>query len=161
MWGTWITYNTKPAKKWLVRITAIALAVVAGWTFLPISVGIIDWQDYDAMAIQSAIDEGQPVLIKFTADWCFSCQVAEKTVYSRKDIADLIEQKGILAIKADTTEDRFAATKALKEIYNEPGVPVSMLFIPGSEEPLRWRGLLFAEELKSYLEEMPDIQNDN
>jgi len=154
MWGTWITYNTKPSKKWLVRITAIALAAVAGWTFLPVSIGIIDWQDYDAAEIQSAIDKGQPVLIKFTADWCFSCQIAEKTVYSRKDIADLIKQKNVLVIKADTTEDKFAATIALKEIYNEPGVPVSMLFIPGQEEPLRWRGILFAEELKNNLEEL-------
>jgi thiol:disulfide interchange protein DsbD len=162
MWGTWITYNTKPSKKWLVRITAIALAAVAGWTFLPVSVGIINWQDYDAAEIQSAIDEGQPVLIKFTADWCFSCQIAEKTVYSRKDIADLIEQKGVLVIKADTTEDTFPATIALKEIYNEPGgVPISMLFVPGQEEPIRWRGILFADELKNNLGELPDIQNDN
>ena len=85
---------------------------------------------------------------------CFSCQVAEKTVYSRKDIADLIKQKNVLAIKADTTEDKFPATKALKEIYNEPGVPVSMLFVPGSKEPLRWRGILFADELKEQLEKL-------
>ena len=154
MWGTWITYNTKPIKKWLVRIIAIALAVVAGWTFLPVSAEIIDWQDYDAAKIQAAIDEGRPVLIKFTADWCFSCQVAEKAVYSRKDIADLIKQKNVLTIKADTTEDKFPATKALKEIYNEPGVPVSILFIPDSEEHLRWRGILFAEELKKQLEQL-------
>lgn len=154
MWGTWITYNTKPAKKWLIRFMAIALAVISGWTFLPISVGVINWQSYDTSEVQTAIDDQRPVLIKFTADWCFSCQVAEKTVYSRKDIADLIESKGVLAIKADTTEKSFPATIALQEIYNEPGVPVSMLFIPGTEEPIRWRGILFADELKENLEEL-------
>ena len=157
MWGSWITFNTKPAKKWLVRIFAIALATIAGWTFLSTPKELINWQSYDSAAIQDAIEQDRPVLIKFTADWCLSCQVAEKTVYSRKDIANLVENKNVLAIKADTTQDTFPATRALKETYKEPGVPVSMLFIPEIDEPIRWRGILFAEELKKYLEQLPDI----
>ena len=60
-----------------------------------------------------------------------------------------------MAIKADTIEKDFPATIALQEIYNEPGVPVSMLFIPGNDEPIKWRGILFAKELKGHLEELP------
>ena len=155
MWGTWITYNTKPFKKWLVRITALALAAVAGWTFLtPSSVELINWQNYDASTIQNAINNNRPVLIKFTADWCFSCQVVEKTVYSRKDIADLIKEKNILAIKADTTEKHVPATIALRDIYNEPGVPVTVLYIPDQKEPIKFRGILFADHLKQQLEQL-------
>ncbi len=155
MWGTWVSFGTKPAKKWLVRITAVALALSAGWTFLsPPADELIDWQSYDDQTIQTAIEQQRPVLIKFTADWCLSCQTVEKTVYSRKNIAELIEQKDVLAIKADTTEKSFPATIALQQIYNEPGVPVSMLFIPGNEEPLKWRGIFFARELKQQLEKL-------
>jgi thiol:disulfide interchange protein len=155
MWGTWVSFGTKPAKKWLVRIMALALALSAGWTFLsPPADELIDWQSYDAEAIQTAIEQGRPVLIKFTADWCLSCHTVEKIVYSRKDIADLIEQKNVLAIKADTTEKHFPATIALQQIYNEPGVPVTMLFVPGQKEPLKWRGILFAAELKKQLEKL-------
>jgi len=162
MWGTWVSFGTKPVKKWLVRIMAIALALVAGWTFLPASADeLIDWQSYNAQSIQTALEENRPVLIKFTADWCLSCQTVERTVYSRKNIAELIKQKNVLAIKADTTEKDFPATIALQQIYNEPGVPVSMLFIPGSvrakpgeKEPIRWRGILFARELKKQLEKL-------
>ena len=155
MWGTWVSFGTKPVKKWLVRIMAIALALVAGWTFLPASADeLIDWQSYNAQSIQTALEENRPVLIKFTADWCLSCQTVERTVYSRKNIAELIKQKNVLAIKADTTEKDFTATIALQQIYNEPGVPVTMLFTPGNKEPLRWRGILFARELKKQLEKL-------
>lgn len=155
MWGTWVDFGTKPARKWLVRILAIALALVAGWTFLPASADeLIDWQSYDDQSIRTAIEENRPVLIKFTADWCLSCHTVERTVYANKDIAELIKQKNVLAIKADTTEKDFDATIALQQTYNEPGVPVSMLFIPGQEKPLRWRGILFARELKKQLEKM-------
>ena len=84
-----------------------------------------------------------------------SCRFVEKTVYSHKDIAELIEQKSVLAVKADTTVKDHPATLALKNIYNEPGVPVSILFLPGRQEPVRWRGKLFADELKELLEKLP------
>ncbi len=154
MWGTWVDFGTKPLKKWSVRLVALALAVLAGFAFLPAAKSMIDWQPYDAAAIQTAVEKERPVLIKFTADWCLSCQTVEKTVYSKKDIAELIEQKNVLAIKADTTEKDFPATIALEQVYNEPGVPVSMLFVPGKEEPLRWRGILFGNELKKQLEKL-------
>ncbi|MBN2589459.1 MAG: thioredoxin family protein [Sedimentisphaerales bacterium] len=161
MWGTWIDFNTKPAKKWLVRIFAITLASIAGWTFLSTeTTKLIDWQSYDDKAIKNAIDSNQPVLIKFTADWCFSCQVVEKSVYSRKDIANLIKSKNILPIKADTTEQDFPATIALKKVYNEPGVPVSILLLPGPNPPFTWRGILFATDLKKQLEQLPDIKRE-
>ena len=155
MWGGWVSYNTKPFRKWLVRIIAVALAVAAGWIFLPAPSNNIDWQHYNADLIETAKTEGRPVLVKFTADWCLSCLTVEKVIYSRKDIAKLIKEKGVLAIKADTTTRDMPATLALKNIYNEPGVPVSMLFMPGEKEPLRWRGKSFADELKTLLESLP------
>ena len=94
-------------------------------------------------------------MVKFTADWCLSCQAVDRLVYSREDVAKLIEEKGILAIKADTTVRDYPATIALKNVYNEPGVPVSMLFVPGKDEPVRWRNMSFADELKALLERLP------
>ena len=72
---------------------------------------------------------------------------------SKTDIAKE-KQKGVLAIKADTTVSDYPATLALKEIYNEPGVPVSVLLVPGQDESQRWRGLSFGDELKSALEQL-------
>ncbi|MFZ2147320.1 MAG: thioredoxin family protein [Sedimentisphaerales bacterium] len=156
MWGGWVGYNTKPTRKWLTRMTALVLVFAAGWVFLPTPAGEqIPWQDYDATVIDSALAEVRPVLIKFTADWCLSCQTVDKIVYHRKDIAKLIEQKAVLAVKADTTVKDYPATLALKNKYNEPGVPVTILFIPGAREPVKFHEIFFAGRLKELLQKLP------
>ena len=156
MWGRWVSFNTKPARKWLIRISAALIVFAGGWVFLPTPAGdLIDWQVYDDAVIENALVEGKPVLIKFTADWCLVCQAVDKVVYHNEDIAGLIKEKEVLAIKADTTLDKYPATLALKNKYNEPGVPVTILFLPGAEEPIRLHEIFFAEKLKELLQELP------
>lgn len=156
MWSCWVTYNTKPLRKWLIRIIALVLAASAGWIFLPAPAAeLIKWQPYDAAAIETAKAESRPVLIKFTADWCWNCGVVEKVVFGRKDIAELMEQKDVLAIKADTTLENYPAALDLKNKYKEPGVPVTILYMPGNEEPVRFHEIFFAKKLKGLLEKLP------
>jgi thiol:disulfide interchange protein len=155
MWGGWVSFNTKPARKWLIRISAAMIVFAGGWVFLPTPAGeLIAWQDYDDALIDNAMAEGKPVLIKFTADWCLTCQAVDKVVYHNEDIAGLIEEKEVLAIKADTTSNDGPATLALKNKYNEL-VPVTILFLPGVEKPVRFHEVFFAGKLKKILQELP------
>ena len=155
MASCWVTYNTKALRKWLIRIIAVLIALTAGWAFLPAPAAeLIQWQPYDAAAIETANAESRPVLIEFTADWCWNCEVVEKVVFGRKDIADLIEQKDVLAIKADTTEKDYPAAIDLKNKYKEPGVPITILCIPGEQELARFNGMFFAKKLKGLLEKL-------
>jgi thiol:disulfide interchange protein len=156
MWGGWVSYSTARGRKWLVRIIALAIAVVAGWVILPVHVEKpIDWQEYDAAEIAKATREYRPVLIKFTADWCSSCSIVERFVYMRKDISELIKQKGVLAFKADTTLARNVATVDLAKVYNEPGVPVTILYLPNGRQK-KLRGLIGKDDLKAVLSNLPD-----
>jgi thiol:disulfide interchange protein len=156
MWGGWVSFGSKTSNKIIVRAIAILLAVSAGfWLLSAPAKSLIDWKGYDAALIEKSLAENKPVLIKFTADWCLSCKAVEKLVYQRKDVAELIKQKAVYAIKADTTAKDYPATKALKDIYNEPGVPVSILLLPGQKEPVRWRDKTFGDELKALLENLP------
>ena len=157
MWGVWVQYDTPAVKKWFIRLAAIILAVFFGFLFLSEpKKGLINWQPYDADVIAAAQKNNQPVLIKFTADWCFSCKILDKTVYSSEGIADLIKSKGVFAIKADTTEYDYPAAKALKEIYNEPAVPVTVLLLPGNNTPVKLPGNLIGAKLREYLQSLPD-----
>jgi thiol:disulfide interchange protein len=153
MWGVWVQYDTLKTKKWIIRLTAIVLVVVFGFVLLSEpKKGLINWRDYDAQLIASAQKNRRPVLIKFTADWCLSCKVLDKTVYSNAKIAELIKRKGVLAIKADTTGFDYPAAIALKEIYNQPAVPVTVLLLPDRSEPIRLPGNLIKGELIKHLE---------
>jgi thiol:disulfide interchange protein len=155
MWGGWVTYQTRSSRKVIIRTLAVVFAVVGGWYLLsPPAQDLIDWQPYDPVKIEQARSEGTPVLIKFTADWCMSCQLVENTVYRNKEVAGLIKEKGVLAIKADTTTKDMPATKALREVYNEPGVPVTVLILPAKNAEFRWHGLAFADQLKKVLEDI-------
>ena len=146
-----------PQKNGLIRIIAGFLAIISGFIFLTEpKKGLINWHQYDAQVITSAQRNQKPVLIKFTADWCFSCKILDKTVYSSTKIADLIKQKGVLAIKADTTRFDYPAAVALKEIYNEPAVPVTVLLLPGNDPPVKLRGNLIKNELIKNLQSLKD-----
>jgi thiol:disulfide interchange protein len=159
MWGVCVSYNSPAVKKWIIRLIAIALAIFFGFVFLSEpKKELIDWQPYDAEIITSAQKNNQPVLIDFTADWCLSCKILDKTVYSNKQVADLIKQKGVLAIKADTTDYDYPAAKALREIYNEPAVPVSVLLLPGKDVPIKLRGNLIKNELIKNLQSLKDAK---
>lgn len=146
MWGGWVDFGSKTLNKIIVRAIAILIAVGAGFWLLSAPKALIDWQKYDAQLIDQSIAENKPVLIKFTADWCLSCKAVEKLVYERNDVAQIVKEKGVIAIKADTTAKDYPATIALKEIYNEPGVPVSILLLPNGKN-IRWYDKTFGDEL--------------
>jgi len=154
IWGTWVTYGSKISRKLLIRGIAVLLVVLSFWFFFRPE--LVDWQDYDSALIESAKAEQTPVLIKFTADWCTNCEVVDKFVFGRKDVARLLDEKGVLAVKGDTTKATQEATLDLSNVYKEPGVPVTFLFLPGETEPVRLRELFFADELKVLLEKLPD-----
>jgi len=157
MWGVCVSYNTPVIKKWIIRIIAIISAVLFGFLLLTEQQKeLINWQPYNTELISSAQQKNQPVLIDFTADWCLSCKILDKTVYSNKQVADLIKQKNVLAIKADTTGYEFPATKALKEIYNQPAVPVTILLLPEKNEPVSLSGNMIGTKLREYLQNLPD-----
>lgn len=156
MWGGWVGYATAAIRKWAVRLAAAALAVAAGLWLLPQHKELIEWRSYDAAAIEQAVARNQPVLVEFMADWCLSCKTVEKTVYRRRDIAELVKNKGVLSIQADTTLRDYPATIDLKDVYGEPAVPVTLFFLPGQNKPARLRGILIGDELKKLLESLPD-----
>jgi thiol:disulfide interchange protein len=155
MWGSWVDYTTPTRRKVTIRAIAVVLAVVCGVYFLPAHAtgGDIAWQPYDAAAIEEATQNERPVLIDFTAAWCLNCTAVDKLVYSRKDIADLIDRKDVLPIRADVTLSEYPASAALKAL-GEPDIPLSILMLP--HETRRFRGVLIGSELKKAIEELPD-----
>ncbi len=156
MWGGWVNFATPAGRKWAVRLLAAALAVGAGWLLLPMEKHLVDWQAYNAGVIQKAVEQKQPVVIKFTADWCTNCVFVDKQVYQNEGVADLIKAKGVLAIKADTTTDDMPATADLKNLYGESGtVPVSIVMLPDGTR-LKLRGIFDRQQLIDALQTLPN-----
>jgi thiol:disulfide interchange protein DsbD len=160
MWGKWVDWSTPASKKLVVRLTAVAIAVVTGLWLLPMPVrsaeAAIDWQPYDAQLVQQAVSRSRPVLLDFTADWCTNCKIVDKRVYQDSEVAQLIRARNVLPIKADTTLIDYPATTDFKQVYGEAGnVPVSIVLLPdGSQKKLR--GIFDKAQLVGILEGLPE-----
>ena len=54
MWGGWVGFGSKLRNKIIVRVLAVAFAVIAGFYLLKPHAKLIDWQSYDAQRIKTA-----------------------------------------------------------------------------------------------------------
>lgn len=160
MWGKWVDFTTPALRRRIIRGVALALAVGSAAWLLPATESAassrLDWKPYDADVVQQAVARKQPVLLKFTADWCTNCKVVERRVYEDPEIVGLLQAGNVLPIKADTTVIDYPATRDLKALYGEAGnVPVTIVVLPdGTREKLR--GIFDKSELIPILANLPE-----
>ncbi len=161
MWGKWVNLATPKGKRRAVRLTALFIAIATGIWLLPVKeLPKIDWRQYDRDIVQQATLQKQPVLLKFTADWCTNCKVVEARVYRDPEVAGQIERKNVLAIKADTTVIDYTATIDLKKVYGEAGnVPLTILLLPNGDKQ-KLRGIFNKLQLIEILEKLPERKVD-
>lgn len=157
MWGQWVSVQSPAVRRWTVRTAAVLLAAVCGFWLLPAEPpAAVNWQPYDAAKIEQALEDGQVVLIKFTADWCTNCKIVERRVYQRPDIAKLLTERSILTVKADTTQADFPASGDLKSVFGEAGnLPVTVLLNPRNRTLLKIRGIFEPEQLQQAIRQIP------
>ncbi len=129
----------------LASVAGVALAVPTS------EGGRIDWVAFDeAQAIQLA-EEGRPVFIDFTADWCLTCKANERLVLETSAIAGAFERHNVVPMKADWTNRDDSISEYL-ERYGKAAVPFYILYRPG-QEPLPFGELLTKGRILDALEE--------
>lgn len=87
----------------------------------------IPWQPFSEAAVASL--EGTPVFIDFTADWCLTCKVNERTVLETSSVREAMAEHGVVPLKADWTRRDDVITEWLRR-NKRAGVPMYLL-IPG------------------------------
>jgi thiol:disulfide interchange protein DsbD len=65
---------------------------------------------------------GSPVFIDFTADWCLTCKVNERTVLETDTVRAAMAEHGVVPLKADWTR-RDPEITAWLQRYGRAGVP--------------------------------------
>lgn len=91
------------------------------------------WEPWSEAKVQELIAAGKPVYIDFTAKWCWTCQV-NKRVYPDARLQELFKKHGVVAVKADYTNEDEAIKKAFTAV-GRGAVPVNVLYILGEKEP--------------------------
>lgn len=156
MWGSWVRYDASVGAKLGIRVPAVILALAAGLWMLPTpKPPAVEFTPFNASEIVIARSQGRIVLIDFTASWCLTCKTVEELVYNDSEVAGEIKARNILAVRGDITTRDLPANKMLYDELKEPGVPVTVLFLPGRETPIRLHGIFRKQDLLGVLREVP------
>ncbi|MBC7965243.1 MAG: thioredoxin family protein [Fuerstia sp.] len=105
------------------RLTVVVLAVA----MFACSSGIaaqIPWSTDIEDALHRATENGQPVLMEFTADWCGYCKKMEKTTFTDPDVAQRISQN-FVAVRVDADQN-----KDLVKDLGIKGLPAILIVSP-------------------------------
>ncbi|OYX33634.1 MAG: thiol:disulfide interchange protein [Caulobacterales bacterium 32-69-10] len=82
------------------------------------------WSPERVAALQA---EGRPVFVDFTAAWCVTCQVNERTSLAGKRVADAFAKTGAVYLKADWTNRNDQIAKELAS-HGRSGVPLYLVY---------------------------------
>jgi thiol:disulfide interchange protein/DsbC/DsbD-like thiol-disulfide interchange protein len=97
--------------------------------------GGIDWQEFSPQRVETLRREGTPVFVDFTADWCLTCKFNERTAINTPAVRSLMQEKGVVPVKADWTNSNPDITAALAS-FGRVGVPFYVLYPADGKDPV-------------------------
>ena len=138
VFAIWVTHREE-GHKILARTLAglsFIFALLVPWHTYQSSVGVETqlWQDYSEQRLNSILEQGRPVLVNVTADWCITCLVNEQTTLSSDEVTEVFRKAGIIYLKADWTRHDPQITRLLNR-HHRGGVPLYLFFPAGSDTP--------------------------
>jgi len=144
---------------------AVALLIAAGgarFAFVEFP-GVFEnesegWVAFEPDAFQRHLDEGRPVFVDFTADWCVNCKVNEKFVFDSEAVREVMRERGVIAMKADTTQST-PYTAMLARFMEQLGgrsIPFLAVFDPNRpEEPIIKHSIVTQEMMIEVFASLP------
>jgi thiol:disulfide interchange protein/DsbC/DsbD-like thiol-disulfide interchange protein len=113
------------------------------------------WEPYSEKRLASLIAEKRSVYLDFTAEWCITCQVNERVVFSSAEVRGMIMQKNVALMRGDWTSKSPMITAALRR-YGRNGVPLNVLIRNGdTNSPIILPNLLTPGLVLAELEKLP------
>ncbi|MET0336019.1 MAG: thioredoxin family protein, partial [Rhizobacter sp.] len=88
------------------------------------------WEPYTPERLAALRQEGKPVFVNLTADWCITCLVNERVALSPSHVDDAFRTAGITRLKGDWTRGDERITKLLAE-HGRSGVPLYLFYAAG------------------------------
>ena len=92
-----------------------------------------DATSFSKAAVANALLDGQPVFVYFTADWCITCKVNERTTLADADVRSALDSLDFKVFKADWTQRNASITAELAR-FGKAGVPLYLVYDPRTPE---------------------------
>jgi thiol:disulfide interchange protein len=115
-----------------------ALAAVAALVLIPTAAaapamatpGVLKSEPFTETRLAALQQEGRPVFVYFTADWCVTCKVNEKGALDREQVAKAFADKQVAVLVGDWTRGDAAIGRFLEK-HGRSGVPLYLYYEPG------------------------------
>ncbi|TPG13071.1 protein-disulfide reductase DsbD family protein [Sphingomonas oligophenolica] len=122
-------------------IGVVGLVVITGSTIMgvsrsPVSAAIatVGAEPFSEARLGALRQEGKPVFVYFTADWCLTCKVNEKAAIETAGVRDAFAKHGVAVLVGDWT-DGDATLGRFIQAHNRAGVPLYLFYPKGAAEP--------------------------
>ncbi|MGB3627225.1 MAG: protein-disulfide reductase DsbD domain-containing protein [Henriciella sp.] len=144
-----------------LSVFAIGWPIMAGFEDAPADASVESYasvtpEPWSNEKVAELVAGGQGVFVDFTATWCATCQVNKRTTLTKPDVLDAMAQANVSFLVADFTRPNDEIAAELKK-RGSPGVPLYLLYAPGSEEPEILPTLLSPAMLKRKLDAFPSF----
>ena len=146
-WVYGVSQAAERSARGLLLASAIALAALVGLAPVWRSVSAqslavsadashAGWQRFDPDAVAAELRAGRPVFVDFTAAWCLTCAVNERTVIASSRVQDELARRGFALFKADWTLRDEAIRRELAR-FGRAGVPLYVVYDPETPDAPR------------------------
>lgn len=116
---------------WSVQVTGVLRPMLSAGNGQTES----QWVEFTPQKFEQARAAGKIVLVKFTANWCATCQYIEGSVYQDSQVWQALRRHEVVVFKADMTESDVAKPLLLK-LNPAGGIPLTAIYGPKLSEPI-------------------------
>lgn len=95
--------------------------------------GPIDWIYYTPARFEEALEDGQVVVMDFTAEWCLNCKVLEHNVLQSPQVVTLLARHDVAPVKVDITGNNPVGKEKLRKT-GRLTIPLLVIYTPGGHE---------------------------
>lgn len=156
----WMLHNltdpTKSARKqWKTYLASVGVSIPIFFFGLALMMHEpkIEWEPFSKSRMVELRQEGVPMLIDFTADWCAVCKWNEAFALDTDEAASFVEKNNFVPMIADFTHEDPEIQELLKH-FGQDSVPLTVIVPPGADSELIFlRGRVTKPDLLSKLNE--------